>query len=1600
MAKDLSINTTYLSDTQEALNVAREKYCNASSSTNTSSTSTSSSNSTTTSNNTSSTSNNNNTNTNANTSSSSVNKATKALNSLNEDIKKDYSNVIDDLNNYIEKANEIEKNIVSSANELETVNETNSITSKPMTEAIKERKYNQMRDDYILNATEDYNNQVNAAKEKAHELEVANNRYANREVAKANQYGEDEYNINSDFKKQVDETIKEAEENLKKLEVTNNRYSNREINKRNQYIEDEYNINSKFKKDVDATRERAIRVEQDKINKLQEKRIAEVNEWANEDERNKYELTLLHRLIYGNSESNKTILENAEIIANDNDGIKEEYYKEHGYVTGGDLAVGAISIVEGVGIFGENIIKAGDLVLSGLATGIGALDAVLGLTTDEDSWNNFKIWNKELWNKTASRISKDYVSSVFDSFYNNIGTGQDIKQSSEHFETARSFGVGVGYVGASLATAGTISGLAGIASGTTSTSLINAGIYGTARFGGATGDAVQNGASMDEALIYGYLTGLKEATGMFIGNQINQFTPFGTGTPIKTIANSFVHVACDTADGAVSAVIDPLMQSFYTPNEETLLERGYTDGVESYNNLSPWEKYKFNFNANGGWNTVLGTAVFSGIMSLASEIPTMAKEVIDYSKGTNLSKNITKNTIELDDAMKNGDEAMVESLNAKNLKLQESFNGLTDNQRYYYNLATLKNNIENGDINPNLIDSFLSSDNTEILFNNLSKEDKKLLANAMNGNQSKQFLDKVGDKTKNTFLKLSSSYPNSTDIEISNQPSATSKIGFQFFADSPETDSIVTKEFIDNARELSSQGKITQEFTSNLTDGQYKAILLQVDENPKLVSDVIINSFTKEQIQQMQNVIKSMNGDEIVKLIDVNDFGTGFITRTVAGELNKLDESQITDALIRKINSFNDSKFTDFVKGNTNSALYNNQEIFDRVISIAIKEKIDLISDFPEEIQSKVLSSKEYINELINKRKYPFYTFAKLIDSNLSLDNSRLLMDNFDMDKFTIRNKLDILVTISDAEKQNLFIEKTKLFDSAEWKAKDVLGKISNLEVIKDSSVRQKYIAQSGILDNVQEYDASNIKRLLKMVDDENQYKIISKLKLSENDMKGVLSNSSSECLKRLYDNQKYDILFLCDTEKLLNQMDDSKTFLDAILEDVKSGKTKVSVKKLLSDGVGIDTKVQYYITLAKHDMIDYVDELSVSDLLNNKNDTMLLSKLLDADENLTVNKILSYNVKSNPKVATILKMRGLDTGKIKITFGTEKYNTDYIKDFNSSLGIGPLPQKGESLLNELQELFLNDGKSDKGIVESLVNGYRQGLIVDYDNCVKELQSLVDVKKQNLDRFYYIYGKNSDYFKPITGSVYMDAPNVGTSLHETGHALHHYLAYTSTPENYMEVIEQAKANPDFMKKVEEYYDYYRSLSDNAYLRAQETADTYFKDYYTDEKIEEITKLLSKSRDELKQEFSSLGMMDDELDATIIDIITKNMYKSEEYIKTQKRIFVSQMHDAIMRSDYGGVTAIGDYIDRITDGAFQTGKLLKENGTPMVGVYGHGLSYYFATDHGFDEMVANFAEMYKMPNAKENLQMLKDIIGEEMYNMISSYYYKNIVNYGG
>ena len=528
----------------------------------------------------------------------------------------------------------------------------------------------------------------------------------------------------------------------------------------------------KIKEEAIRRRENDSKFQEEENNKLVKQYLKNIEEKV--DDIDEEEPSFWHKLIYGTPESNKTLLENAEIIANDNDAIKEEYYNEHGYVTGGDLAVGAISIVEGVGIFAEDIVKVADIALSGAVTAFGALMALVSLPTNKNSWNEFKIFTEDIWDRTASRISKDHVSSVFDSFYNNTEGGQSLKSNTAHFDTARSFGVGVGYVGGAVLTGGAISSAAGIAGATASlaSSGINGAVYGLARFGGSTGDAVQNGASMEEALLYGGLTGVKEGIGMFVGSVINSVNPVKGALPMTKGAwvNSATHVALDTLDGAVSATADPLIQtvvqSIYTPSEEKLSEMDYKGTAESYKNLSFGEKYKVNFEANGGVNNVVGTALFSGVMSAGSEVIGQLKANSSVKKGQKLYNEVVENNTEINNikgqSMLNDNNSLayntLDDLYAQRDSLKQAYDKLDDYGKYAFELSLTKDAINSGKIASADIDILLNSGKLKSLYQNLSNQERLALFDAMDETQMRSYFGQLGEKESKSFINKNSSY--------------------------------------------------------------------------------------------------------------------------------------------------------------------------------------------------------------------------------------------------------------------------------------------------------------------------------------------------------------------------------------------------------------------------------------------------------------------------------------------------------------------------------------------------------------------------------------------------------------------------------------------------------------------------------------------------------------------------------------------------------------------------------------------------------------------------------------------------------------------------
>lgn len=494
------------------------------------------------------------------------------------------------------------------------------------------------------------------------------------------------------------------------------------------------------------------------------------------------------------------------------------------------------------------------------------------------------------------------------------------------------------------------------------------------------------------------------------------------------------------------------------------------------------------------------------------------------------------------------------------------------------------------------------------------------------------------------------------------------------------------------------------------------------------------------------------------------------------------------------------------------------------------------------------------------------------------------------------------------------------------------------------------------------------------------------------NPLEGKLSISNEEILKILYKKERPDLLLKASEEYLFKNIENDITYFDYILDCVKEEKIKVRLRDLYPYSNEPDLLISYYFSIAKKNMMEYIDELTEEEILEKYGETTLLELLLERDSELTINKILSSSLKKNPKIATILKSKGFEQERVNVLSQKEKHSVEYLEGVQKHLGIGPLLKEGEILLSQLEQLFLSDGRSDKDLIKALVSGYRQSLFVNYELNIKEIKNLIYIKQQNIDKFFYLKDEKNSYFAPGDNSIHCDTISTDVLLHETGHALHYFLTNDREPENYQEVIFNARNNPAVLKRVEQYSKQFHEIGKKIQELVEQRYKNFFEGYYTDDKKREIRTFLSEEITIKKDKFSDLGLSEEQLEE-----ILGEMYTEEEYIDHQKRIFINENCDSIMSSEYGSFIAIGDIIDAIYEGKFRSEELINQHGDKIRGAYGHGLSYYYASIHGFDEMIANFASISKSKDSAEMLELLRTIVGDELYNMLSEFYYQNIVN---
>ncbi len=668
--------------------------------------------------------------------------------------------------------------------------------------------------------------------------------------------------------------------------------------------------------------------------------------------------------------------------------------------------------------------------------------------------------------------------------------------------------------------------------------------------------------------------------------------------------------------------------------------------------------------------------------------------------------------------------------------------------------------------------------------------------------------------------------------------------------------------------------------------------------------------------------------------------------------------------------------------------------LFEKMIGFIVEhtEIVDLLCKYHLEYHLRYLNP-EIIKKLITKDENGNYPIDKYVSNSMAIKNISSLI-NFDENidfmihfiKLLVDNKLYSF--FYDADENILLYKvyppKTLLETLIENNVNIKVNNINNKEIIKILYDNKKLDLIGSNSENIW---LSNTRDVFKdtMVKDQTvlEYMI-------DNNYDIKISNIfEDDTLKILYQKNRLDLLVIADATILMTKINDNYTYLDYILDCINKGDFEYNIDNITAP-IKPDMKAEFYLDIARHDMIGYVkNSLNLNTLLKKYDNKTLLDYFLDKDPELTLNKILDKSDKMNYSVMIILKSRGIKDNDSILNINENK--DSFIKDTPDTY-YGPLDNDSDYLIKELERLFISDGKSDKDLINLLITGYRNALFINYDITIREIEKLIKIKKNNFDKFYYVKDKDSSYFSPNNGCILMNGGCISTIIHETGHALHYYLTELKVPDNYDEIVKRVRENNELLTKTSKYFEHCNKIMKNIKNYFLNFANEVLTAHYSkQENIMDIQGILSKDIDKYRDKFKSLKIPEEQLEQ-----ILQETFSVEEYIKREAIIVASELTDTTIRNNYASIGATNDIIDAIYRGKVCDGVLKSADGQKIVSFGGHGIRYYSQNKHGFDEMIAQFAVLVKFKGAEENLQVLRNIVGDEIYNMISNFYYTNIL----
>ena len=414
-----------------------------------------------------------------------------------------------------------------------------------------------------------------------------------------------------------------------------------------------------------------------------------------------------------------------------------------------DEIIGAkLFLSEGVYSTAENLVKGvvslgSDALINSSNATSSILESVTGkkyVSTAEENLEKF--------------LGTNWVYDKFSSFYEENGYGNHLKDNLIGFDTQRNIGNTVG------ATIPTIA--AGLATGGTG-SIIVGGLSST---GSGTTTALQEGATLDEATNYGIAKGALSAATFGAGKAINTLNIFGRGTVAQTLENAGARVLADTGLGAVTSLADDVLKQLYVPRNKFNDKNFGFSSEEEWTKASFGDKFNAYFNDAGGWESIKSGAITGAVYSTVFEGISAVKEISSINAANKVYSDVKSNIEEVNNIknqnMLNENNSVasnsLEDLYAQRKSIQEAYDSLDDQAKYFFQLKRAKDGIASGAITSAGIDNFINSGMVKAMYGDLNNQERLSLIDKMNQTQLESFFNQIGQTKAQAFLNRNSTY--------------------------------------------------------------------------------------------------------------------------------------------------------------------------------------------------------------------------------------------------------------------------------------------------------------------------------------------------------------------------------------------------------------------------------------------------------------------------------------------------------------------------------------------------------------------------------------------------------------------------------------------------------------------------------------------------------------------------------------------------------------------------------------------------------------------------------------------------------------------------